>query len=167
MLQVRLESGLVEWEREVLVVALRDGRVPDLTPVSFDGGETWTTAAAAVMRIDQVPDEWSRFVPKGVAPLAHVTSTVAPIVAVFFSTPVLFTVWKEAHRDWKPVGTRLTWLLFGFLACALPLISLGVISLRNMKKHPHLKGVGRSWFAICVGLALTIPLLISLAGVLL
>lgn len=129
MLQVRLESGLVEGEREVLLVAHRDGRVPNLTPVSFEGGETWTTAAVTVMRIDQVPDEWSRFVPKGVAPLAHLTSTVAPIVAVFFSTPVLFVVWKEAHRDWKPVGTRLTWLLFGLLACAFPLISLAGVLL--------------------------------------
>lgn len=50
MTQVRLETGLVEWEPELLQVAFRDGRVAALTPVSFDDGVTWTTATAAVWR---------------------------------------------------------------------------------------------------------------------
>lgn len=169
MVQVRFESGLVEWEPDLLVFAHRDGRVPPLTPVSFDGGATWTTAAVAVMRIDQqrlVDDSWNRFVPKGVTPLAHLAAVVVPTIAVFFAMPVLATVCREADKPYKSTFERLSWLLFGFVLCVVPLTGLGLAGLRSVKKQPHLRGLGRARFATVVGAALSLPLLISFVKVL-
>lgn len=51
MIHVRLAAGIEAWNPVDLVVAVHEGQVDATTPVSFDGGATWTSASAAAMRI--------------------------------------------------------------------------------------------------------------------
>lgn len=51
MIRVRLSSGVETWKPSDLVVAVHEGHVDAMTPVSLDDGATWTTASVAALCI--------------------------------------------------------------------------------------------------------------------
>lgn len=53
--------------------------------------------------------------------------------------------------------------LFAVLVCAAPIaLVLGIIAIRDIKRHPEKHGMGRAIFGLVMGILFTIPLIVML-----
>lgn len=157
MIHVRLQSGVEQWEPEQLLPAMNEGRVDQLTQVSFDDGHTWTSAAAAVMRIGQKrvgTEAVSVLVPKGWDIRAAYALWVGLFWGFFFAVPIalLGGAYAARHHSLEVLSMFGAWV-----TGPMAMIVLGVFALTGVRRS-RLRGEGVAWFCFFMAVLTTVEL---------
>ncbi|MGV3624552.1 MAG: hypothetical protein ACO1OB_27280 [Archangium sp.] len=160
MIHVRLPAGIEQWEPEQLLPAMNEGRVDQLTPVSFDAGETWTSAAAAVKRIGQKrvgTEAVSVWVPKGWDIRAAYALWVGLFWGFFFAVPIALLGGMAGARNHLSAPVELLVMLGAWGSGPLAMLVLGLIARSGVKKS-GLRGEGVAWFCFIMFALTTVEL---------
>jgi len=158
-MRVNLESGAVDWENEELLVALREGRITELTNVSFDYGKTWTTAAAAAKRIEQKrvgTEALNTFVPKGWDIGAAYSLWFGLFWGFGFATPVAFLAAYFAHRNHALIESAAA-RGAAFIIGPAVMFALAFFVRWSVRRSSR-RGMGVAWFCFVMGVITTIML---------
>ncbi|MGV3624551.1 MAG: hypothetical protein ACO1OB_27275 [Archangium sp.] len=141
MIRVRLSSGVEKWKPSDLVVAVHEGHVDAMTPVSFDEGATWTTASVAALRIGtQKKQPVQPFVYPGWDPRAGFSWWFGLCWFFFAGGPACILAGGYATRSDCPPWLQVVLLLSAFIVGPVTLVFFGLRarrSLQRSKKRGH------------------------------
>jgi hypothetical protein len=164
---VQSPAGPATWAENALVQEIAVGRLDPATPVSFDGGTSWLPAGLAAQRLRARGDDaLAALLPMRIEPWSMAAGYVAIFSFFFFGGPASFLA---AVLGFDP-GPKVLFRLEAILVCSvlgpLPILLLGWLGLRGLRRDPTYRGKGRAIFALVVGGLMALSCLVGLLGVL-
>ncbi|MFY9825171.1 MAG: GYF domain-containing protein [Thermoanaerobaculia bacterium] len=145
------QLGPVSWED--LVNAARTGGLGSGDLVWTDGMAQWQPAATIPGLLPQTPVAMPPARPAYAAPPPRPAG----------DDPMMRMLLPVGRSGWAIAAGYLG--LFSLLGIFAPIaLIVGIVAVRDIKKHPEKHGLGRAWFGIVMGGLVTLTLGLALAG---
>jgi hypothetical protein len=168
VIRVRLPSGDADWDDAQFKQAVIEKRLPPTTPVSVDGGASWS-AALVVFKQRSTPSADTALgvlIPVKVEPTALAVGYLALATLLMFGGPLTAVAALFLVDRGPTVGVKLGAVVVALVLGVLPPIGLGLLARRRVAATAGATGMGRAWFSIGVGVLLAFVLLLGVVAAL-
>jgi hypothetical protein len=156
----------VDWDDAHFKKAVLDKSLGPTTPVSLDGGASWS-AALVVFKQRFTPSDDAALgvlIPVKVEPTALAVGYLALASLLMVGGPVTVVVAVLIGDPGPDFGVKLGAVGVALVLGVLPPIGLGLLARRRVAATPGARGMGRAWFSIGVGVLLALVLLLGVVA---
>ncbi|MCA2981986.1 MAG: hypothetical protein INH41_23860 [Myxococcaceae bacterium] len=160
MIRVRLHTGDVDWDDAKFKQAMLERSLPPTTPVTLDGGTTWSPALTVFkQRLGEREDVMAVFLPVQVEPVALVAGYLSLGSLLLFGGPLTLVAVLVLGEPKPTLAVKAGAFAVALLGGVLPPALLGAYALKRLRGNPQARGAARAWFSIGVGGLLALCLL--------